>query len=153
MTNKIDSKKIKQIAADLIEKIDKSAVVAVAPKRDGGVYVGVKTQDPQTLIGYNGETLQAIRHLLRVMVRRIFGQQCFVDLDVNDYYKKRNDYLNDLALSSANDVSLSKKEIALPPMNAYERRIIHMALAERRDIVTESRGYDEQRHIVVKPAA
>lgn len=149
----INPKEIKQIASDLIKKIDAEAAVSVACEKDGVVNVDVKTCDPQILIGRNNETLQAIQHLLRVMARRISGGQCFIDLDVNEYRKKRNSYLKDLAVSSANDASLSKKEVSLPSMNAYERRIIHMALAERKDVATESRGYEEDRHIVIKPTS
>jgi len=150
--NKINIKRIKEIAQELLKKIDSEADVAVLRQEDGVVAIEVKTGDPQDLIGQNGETLQAIQHLLRVMSRKIFGSSCFVDLDVNDYRKKRRDYLKGLAMLTAADVASSQKEIALSPMNSYERRIIHMELADRHDIVTESRGCDADRKIVIKPA-
>jgi len=148
---KIDIKKIKKIVEGLIEKIDREAQVEIAAGAENTILVSVKAAEPQTLIGREGETLRAIQHLLRVMARKIFAGQCYIDLDVNDYRKKRHDYLRQLAVSSANDVSLSGKEIALPPMNSYERRIVHMELAERRDVATESRGCDADRRIVIKP--
>jgi spoIIIJ-associated protein len=152
MSDKIDAKKIKKIAEELLKKIDPEAKIVAVSETDQTVAIGVKTDDAEALIGQNGETLQAIQHLLRVMARKACSGACFVDLDINDYRKKRKDYLKELAISSADDAALSKKEISLPPMNSYERRIIHMELAERRDVATESRGGDAERRVVVKPA-
>jgi spoIIIJ-associated protein len=152
MSDKIDAKKIKKIAEELLKKIDQEAKIETFAEVDQTIVIGVKTIDGETLVGQNGETLQAIQHLLRVMVRKLSDVPCYIDLDVNDYRKKRRDYLKELAVSSANDAALAKKEISLPPMNSYERRIVHMELAERRDVSTESRGCDLDRRIVIKPA-
>jgi spoIIIJ-associated protein len=150
--NQIDIKKVKKIAQGLLEKIDPEAKMEVSLQKEGAAAIEITAADPLALIGQNGETLQAIQHLLRVMARKVFGGPCFIDLDVNGYRRKRRDYLREMAISAANDAALSKKEITLAPMNSYERRIIHMELAERRDVATESRGCDSDRRIVIKPA-
>jgi spoIIIJ-associated protein len=150
--NKVDIKKIKKITQELLEKIDPETQIEVLSQKDGAIAINIKTVDPQILIGPGGETLQAIQHLLRVMARKCAAGPCYIDLDVNDYRKKRRDCLKEMAISAANEVAFSQKETALPPMNSYERRIIHMELAGRRDVATESRGCDADRKIVIKPA-
>lgn len=149
---KIDIKKIKKIAQNLIEKIDGGAQVSVLEDKNGAIEVNVSADDAEAMIGSGGETLRAIWHLLRVMARKTFGEAVFVEVDINGYLKKKKDYLRQLAVSSADDAALKNKEIFLPPMNSYERRIVHMALSDRRDIATESRGCDSDRRVVISPA-
>jgi len=88
---KITSEEIKKIARDLLAKIDPAAEIAANPSENGAMEVEIKTNDAAAIIGPNGETLQAIRHLLRVMARKIAGEAVFIDLDVNGYLKKRKD--------------------------------------------------------------
>jgi len=150
---KANIKVVKKIAEELIKKISPDAEISVLPpKEDGLVVVDVKTIDAQTLIGANAETLLAVQHLVRVIARKNLGDSLRVELDVNNYRKKRKEYLKELALNTANEVALVKREVALSPMTAYERRIIHVELSERLDVATESRGAGASRKVVVKPA-
>jgi spoIIIJ-associated protein len=144
--------KIKKISEDFLKKITPEAEIEVSVADDETVTVDAKVADPQTLIGQDAETLQAMQHLLRVILRKSVDGIGRVELDVNGYRKKRKEYLKELAVAAANDVALSKKEISLPAMGAYERRLVHMELAARIDIATESRGDEPNRRIVIKPA-
>jgi len=72
-------------------------------------------------------------------------------LDINGYKSKKVEYLKSLAKEAADQVVLNKEEKSLPPMSAYERRVVHAELAQREDVLTESQGSDLDRHIVVKP--
>ncbi|PIR71473.1 MAG: hypothetical protein COU43_02475 [Candidatus Nealsonbacteria bacterium CG10_big_fil_rev_8_21_14_0_10_37_25] len=81
----------------------------------------------------------------------ILTEPFFIDLDINGYKKKKLDYLKELARSLADEVALTKKEKNLPPMAAYERRIIHLELAGRSDVTTESIGEEPERRVVVRP--
>jgi len=72
-------------------------------------------------------------------------------LDMNNYRREREHLISELAKAAARKVLLNKQEIKLPAMNAYERRIVHMELASRPDVKTESFGLGPERHIVVKP--
>jgi len=95
--------------------------------------------------------LTEIQHLLKAILRRKISEVFYIDLDINDYKKKKKEYLKELAISTADEVALSKKQKELPAMPAYERRIIHMALAERNDVITESVGEGIERRPVIKP--
>lgn len=75
----------------------------------------------------------------------------FVFIDVNNHRKERESLLIQLARAAAKKVTLTKKEIILPAMNAFERRIIHAELATNPDIKTESFGEGKNRRVMVKP--
>jgi len=112
--------------------------------------VNVKTKDYQELIGEKGKTLLEIQHLLNAIFKKI-GEEFFLDLDIEGYKEKKIKYLKELARSVADEVALTKKERILEPMPAYERRIIHLELASRPDVTTESIGKEPKRRVVIKP--
>ncbi len=149
---KIDLKAARRVAQSLLEKLAPEVHISSVSESDGTVAISAKVDDPQFFIGQNMETLLAAQHLLKVMLRKDAGTPCHIDIDINGYKNKRREYLRELAVSTANEVALAKREVALAPMSAYERRVVHMELSERRDIVTESRGTGSDRRIVVRPA-
>lgn len=94
--------------------------------------------------------LSALQHLFRVLIfKQGLGQSFFI-LDINDYRKEREKILIDLAKKTVEKVKKTKKPIILDPMPAFERRIIHLKLAEESDIVTESIGQEPERKVVVR---
>ena len=74
-----------------------------------------------------------------------------VIIDVNHYKKEREGLIVQLARAAARKAAATGEEIALPAMNAYERRIVHTELSIRPDVQTESTGESRSRHVVVKP--
>lgn len=115
------------------------------------ISVTVDVGEPQVLIGKGGETLISIQHLLAKLIKKKTGQEITIDLDINNYKKRKIDFLKEVAKTIADEVSLKKKEKELEPMSAYERRIIHLTIQERKDVLTESRGEGDQRRIVIRP--
>ncbi|MBI4359383.1 MAG: KH domain-containing protein [Candidatus Nealsonbacteria bacterium] len=113
--------------------------------------IDLETEIPQLLIGEQGQTLTEIQYLLRLILRRKIVEPFFLDLDVNGYKRKKNIYLEELAHTTANEVSLLRIEKELSPMSAQERRIVHLTLVDRSDVVTESRGEGAERRVVIKP--
>jgi spoIIIJ-associated protein len=151
MLNSADLGKIKQIAREFFEKTTFAVEVEVLPEKEGTVPINVKTDEPQILIGEGGQTLIEMQHILKMILKRKITEQFYIDIDINSYKKKKIEYLKEMALSAADEVSLTKKEKQLAAMPAYERRIIHMELANRQDVVTESMGEERERRIVIKP--
>jgi len=121
------------------------------------VDLDLKLEEPQILIGEKGQTLFEIQRLLRTVLNKKFhtpvgaGKFFYLNLDINDYKKKKIEYLKDLAKDLADEVILKKEEKTLFPMPAYERRIIHTELAHRTDIITESRGEGQDRYVIIRP--
>src|SRR4030042_6668901 len=142
---------IKKTVKEFFEKTTFDVEVEILPEKEGTVPITLKTEEPQILIGEGGQTLTEIQHLLKAILRRKIAEVFYIDLDINDYKKQKKEYLKELAISIADEVALSKKQKELPPMSAYERRIIHMELVERGDVVTESTGEGIERRLVIKP--
>jgi len=93
--------------------------------------------------------LEDLEHLIKIIARKLSIEK--VGVDVNNYKKERERLLTELAKAAARKVLAEKKDVELPVMNAYERRIVHVELATRPDVKTESVGEGSERHIVVKP--
>lgn len=108
-------------------------------------------EEPQIMIGQQGQTLFEIQRLLRMILNKRLGQAFYLNLDINEYKKKKIEYLKDLARELADSVALAKEEKSLPPMSSYERRIVHAELSQRTDVLTESQGQGPDRHIVIRP--
>ena len=114
------------------------------------VQVSIVVQEPKMLIGEKGQTLFELQHILKLMLRKKIAEPFYLALDINEYKKNKEEYLGDLAQTTADEVALLKKPKELPPMAASERRVIHMALAGRTDVTSESLGDGNDRRVVIK---
>lgn len=103
------------------------------------------------LIGEGGACLSAWEHVLKAFGGKHAGKPVQVIVDVNNYRAQRDEELRELAKRAARQTALSKKPVALPAMNAYERKVVHLELALRPDVTTESEGEEPNRCVVVKP--
>jgi len=74
-----------------------------------------------------------------------------VFVDINNYRQKRENLILELARAAGRKVAVTKQEVALPPMNSYERRLIHLELSSHPDVKTESVGEGKNRYIIIKP--
>lgn len=153
MLSRTDLQKIKETVKEFFEKTDFKVEVEVLPElEEQTLPIKLKAEEPQILIGEGGQTLAEIQHLLKLILKRKITEPFYIDLDINDYKKKKQEYLREMARSVADEVSLTKKEKILSPMPAYERRIIHLELAGREDVVSESMGQEPERRVVIKPS-
>jgi spoIIIJ-associated protein len=151
MANQNDSKKVRETVEEFFKKMDIDVRVSVLPIKDSTIPIDLKVEEPQILIGQNGETLFEIQHILKIMLKRKISESVYVDLDVNNYKKKKIEYLKELAKSTADEVALSRRERILPPMTPYERRIVHVELSQRQGVATESAGEEPRRKVVIRP--
>jgi len=95
-----------------------------------------------------GIFLSSIDHLINLLLKKE-NQPSFV-VDVNYYRKERERLIMELAKAAAHKAMISKEEVSLPPMNAYERRLVHVELSANPEIKTESIGLGRDRHILIK---
>lgn len=114
------------------------------------VKADISGSDIAYLIGKHGDTLYAINYLANLIVNRDSEDYVRVYIDVADYRKHREETLVNMANRIASKVIKYKKPIAMDPMPASERRIIHSALQGNSKVVTESEGEDPNRRVVVK---
>ena len=105
-----------------------------------------------SLIGGRGERLQAIQHLVNLMLSRKMGEWARVTVDIEEYRGRREAQLRALARKAADRVKETGRAVQLEPMTALERRWIHVELQEMDGIATESAGEEPERRVVVIPA-
>lgn len=118
-------------------------------KEDNFIIINLKGPKTEKLIGKRGETLYALQYLVNVISNKKGDNNIKFLLDIEDFRKKREKTLINLANKLAKQVKESGEIIELEPMNPLERKIIHMALQKNLDIETSSKGEGGQRHIVI----
>ncbi|MCX6723929.1 MAG: hypothetical protein NT155_01995 [Candidatus Staskawiczbacteria bacterium] len=140
-----------EVSLSAIEKRTPEHPGIEAPEKMDVVNLDIKLDEPQILIGQQGQTLFETQRILRAILSRKTGKIFYLNLDINDYKKQKMEYLKDMARELADQVSLTKEEKVLSSMSSYERRVIHSELAQRTDVSTESRGDGQDRYVVIKP--
>ncbi len=141
---------IKKTIKDIFYFIDPDIKVDFRLNEENSLRVSVRMKEPQILIGEKGQTLAETERLLKIVTRKKTKDTLFINLDINDYKKRKEDYLKELVKEAANEVSSSGVEKSFPPMNSFERRVIHTTLLERSDVVTESVGEGPERRVFIK---
>lgn len=116
---------------------------------DDNLHINLVGQDLGILIGRRGETLDALQYLLNLIVNRKFIDRIRIVLDVENYRKRREETLVNLAKRLSDKVKRTGEDVYLEPMNPHERRIIHTALQQDNRIVTLSEGVEPFRKVVI----
>jgi spoIIIJ-associated protein len=146
-----------EILGELLERMQIEAEIhprVSEPRYPGdtsSLVLDLQGDDLGFLIGRKGETLAAVQHLLRLMVNKVVQQRIHLVVDVEGYKVRREDALKKLALRIADQATRRRRRIALEPMNAYERRIIHITLRNHPTVVTESVGEGPRRKVTIVP--
>jgi len=122
-----------------INEVDEKLKVNIVGKESMGI-----------LIGYRGETLEALQYLTNLVANKNKENYVRVELDTENYRAKRKETLEGLARKKAADVIKYGKRITLEPMTSYERRIIHYALQDNDKVTTNSVGQEPYRKIIIE---
>jgi len=109
----------------------------------------IEGDDLGILIGRRGQTLACLQYLVRLIVAYQVKTWVPIIIDVEGYKQRRYEALQALAWRMAERVQAKGVSFTLEPMPAYERRIIHMALADHPDVITQSTGVDEARRVII----
>ena len=130
----------------------------VEPVFEGGtMYVDVLGQGPDDeedmglLIGRHGQTLEALQELTRVVVGQRTGMRARIVVDIEDYKRRQRSRLEARAREVAARVARSHQEEELEPMNPFERKLVHDAVAAVPGVQTASRGEEPERRVVIRP--
>lgn len=141
--------KAKEFLLGLAKHVDENAEVSCTAGENELTFE-IKGENVGKLIGYHGESLQAIQMLLSGLKGKGEGPVRMY-VDVAGYKQNKNQNIIDLANRIAEQAIKIERNIHLDPMNAYDRRIVHTTLQGRDDVTTESTGEGEKRHVVIKP--
>jgi len=151
MINSSQLDKIKKLADGFLKVLDiEFDSVNVSIDDEKTIKIELETEEAPLLIGERGETLLEMQSLLKKIFTTQTQEHLFVDVDINNYKGRKKQHLRNLAQTVADRVSLTKEEEKLDPMFAWERRVIHLTLAERSDVETESTGQEPSRCVVIK---
>lgn len=108
-------------------------------------------EEAGALIGERGQGLLALEHVLRRMFSKNLGNTVRFSIDINGYRAENARMLRERARGAADEARRRHASVMFEPMTAFERRIIHLELASRGDVVTESNGEGLGRHVVIRP--
>lgn len=125
---------------DLLEKMNIEAKIYLILENDEKVVIEIESPDTALIIGKKGQTLEAIQTIVNVTLNKNAKVWTKVIIDIENYRKRRERNLHYIANKTASQVKRTKKSIVLEPMNPFERRIIHVALQDDKNIETESLG-------------
>ena len=103
------------------------------------------------LVGSKGEVLDALQELTRLAVMTETGDRSRLMLDVAGYRERRRKELAALAADAIEQARSSRERVPLVPMNPFERKIVHDAVAAA-GLTSESEGEEPKRHVVILPA-
>lgn len=113
------------------------------------IYVDIKGNELNNLIGYRGENINALQTILSSIANKNSSAKIRVFVDIAGYKEKRIKTLEDLAEKIARTVVRTRKDITLEPMTAYERKIIHTKLQNNDKVKTFSKGEEPYRKVVI----
>lgn len=148
----INKEEIKNITEEFFKKADFEVGVEVEQKEEL-INIDIQTSDAQTLIGRQGLVLSDIQLLLRKIIKKKTNEDFYISVDIDNYKKNKENYLKDLAWNVADEVLKTGQEKEIPLVSSFDRRIVHIELQQRNDVITESIGDGEERRIIVKPAS
>jgi len=137
---------------NLLLNFDPTYAAEVEEGEDGDLRAEIYGGDPGKVIGRGGRTLAALEFVTNAVVNRDEEAAVRVSIDVGGYKRRRDERLRTEARKAAGRVRKTGHPVELDPMSAAERRVIHMALADDPDVVSESYGEGKDRRVVVKPA-
>lgn len=138
----------KNFIDELLSHFDMDVMVDVDESTDN-IKIDLKGQNMGLLIGHRGETLDAIQYLTSLVVNKEGDEYKRVNLDTENYRKKREETLKRLAKRLGFKVAKTKRKISLEPMNPYERRVIHATLQNDKYVRTYSEGDEPYRKVVI----
>lgn len=147
--------KIEEIIKDFFERAGSEVEIKkISLSQDNGrkvLTINLKTKEANIFIGKQGLVLSDIQLLLRKILKRKTDEDLFLNLDIDDYKKYKEDYIRELAQSAADEAVNQKEKKELPLAAAFDRRIVYLELSKRTDVQVESQGEGENRKIVITP--
>lgn len=133
----------------LFDRMGIQADIDISTAENGIVNVNLSGAGMGAIIGRRGETLDAIQHLTNYVINRGNDKRMHINIDAEAYRSKREESLTHLAEKMAEKAIKYKRNMALEPMNSYERHVIHTALQNYKGVTTASTGEEPNRRVVV----
>lgn len=140
---------VEQFVKDTLKAMDMDVEITSSIDKDGALYVDMKGENMEILIGKRGQTLDSLQYLTNRVANKHQSGYVRVKLDTENYRARREETLKHLAKNIAHKVKRNRRPVILEPMNPYERRIIHSTLQSDPYVTTHSEGEEPYRKVVV----
>lgn len=150
----MDQNKVSEILTNILTQLslsDDQIKIEFFEEDNINISLNLPTESAGIFVGHHGEGLTALRMIFSLILFQRFNVWPKIHLNVNDYQERREDALKELAQGAVERAISLKKEIILPNLSSFERRIVHMYLSENKEIKTESRGVPPYRQMVIIP--
>jgi spoIIIJ-associated protein len=145
---KSEANKAQEIVNDFLGRLGVDAQAKVFSIEEY-LKIEIEGKDSSLLIGYHGENLRSLKHVLSVMLRRQLSEDAIILVDVSGYMERKEERIKEIAKRAVEKLKKTGKPQSLPAMTSFERRIAHSYISDEGfTSVSEGEGYD--RHIVVK---
>lgn len=143
----------KSLLEDLLRLMGFEGEVQGFTMEEGRLLLHVDTKEPAQLIGRGAQVLDALQTVVNRVLTKREGEQVQCTVDVERYRERRKDKLIKMALEAAERALRSGRDVRLPPLNSFERRIVHQALRDDERVGTESEEAEEPgtKRVVVYP--
>lgn len=149
MDKKVE-KKVSKIIEELLKVLEIDGTFELSETEEG-YNVVLSTEDSGIVIGHHGDNLEALQIILSLAVSKKLGEFKRISIEVGDYKKNREEWLKNLAQQTKEQVVAENREIFLPELKSWERRIVHVSLQDDKDVMSESVGEGKERTLVIKP--
>ncbi len=144
---------LQQLLEDILNRLTTPfRKVRIESKEENTYRLNIESEEPSLLIGRHGENIFALQNIIKNIAWKQFPGDYKITVDVDDYRKRQEENVIKMAERKADFVRRNQESQALPAMSPYFRRLIHLHLAEKfEDLVTESDGEGDFRHVIIKP--
>ncbi|MBA4392336.1 MAG: hypothetical protein C0407_02170 [Desulfobacca sp.] len=136
------------ITRDILTRMGLEVTLQVRKEKET-LHIRIEGDKGGLLIGRRGQTLDALQYLITRILNRKGSDRTKVVLDSGDYRSRRKKYLEDLALKMAEKSKQTGKPVVISPLNAHDRRIIHMTLEKDKSLKTFSRGEGQMKKMII----
>ena len=134
---------VEQQIADFVSQVTRQMGLGLEARVEtnaDGTRINLEGEGAEVLLAKRGEGLQALQHIVDSAFRRQLGEQKRLLIDCMDFRKGKDNELKATAKFLAEKAKTSGVEQSIGPLNAYERRLVHLAVAEVSDVTSESIG-------------
>lgn len=142
--------KIKEFTKKIISSVSDSEITEIIYDKEINK-INIYGKDLGIAIGKNGKNMEAIEYIINLYAKRKKFINKTIIIDIKDYKKKKYDIIKNLAMRMAKKAIKEKRKIILKPMPSYERKIVHDALSDSKDVKTKSKNKEPYRRIIIYP--
>ena len=143
----VDTKKAEKIVNELLASLLVRAKAKVFTVEEY-LKIEIEGKDSSLLIGYHGDNLKALKHILSIILRKQISEDVIVSVDIAGYMAQKEERIKAMAQKAIDKFEKTKRPQELPEMNSYERRIAHSYISDA-GYTSDSVGEGQSRHIVV----